>query len=915
MSYHSVMENQPVPVLREYVVKFEFPELNQVIREKDGAIYCERCHFVNCKKQGATVICNNKGVVIFRGVYKNNALNGVFTFYNEDGEILRSGTAQNGLVIQSSAPANQNPNSVQSDANALTSTYSGSNIVVITNSPVESSSQHKIKSNSQNGLKPAQPPIYQPKLEEKEPNQPPRVHHCPKLICTYSNPFSRFTKMEKRGNMICTIVLSLLLLVLDVWLLLHHMLGRDGFICCMFVVVIITYCSFSSLFLSEKDYIQPLIPLGIHLFIAGWIVYGYSLASLWKQSFAWFWVMVIASCILLCSALLIYYYKKRDNQSTAQHNIAVVLVGLGIAIGDIGITALFGIPLLFNGLISMTSIIVYGICLLYLRVKREEITLNTSLLYSFLFSILCQAMCMWIYGMEISIQVRIISIVSIASIVTIGILITPTLFLPYEKYKWLWVITILLVYLAYRLVVFYVLTGITYGDTSHIIISNCYMNYHYPWTQHRDVTSIEYADGCCAHAFFYSIPTLANLTRISFGNDVFGNVKRLQISSWNTLEAIHFGDRAFSHLKQLSIDEHSLNSKGLTMLNISSITSLESIKIQSYSLNYVRTLVLPTSAALQSIVIEDYSLLSLEHHNMNNHAILIWKRSLHSLDTLSSIPDEITHLYVAAHSCNEKNNMTTVRLRFPWLIELHIGADALNTISVLDIKSLSCLYALIVEEQSLLSLVSIVEGDIKQDMVIRIHSSSMPMITTKYVLRQFIIIIIIIIIMVVIIITCIILLFTRYIQNEEQLGNVTHFCQHLIIVHDSFNTNTFKTFSLSSFPILSTISIGKNAFQYVTSFTLRNLPNLAHLYINNCSFTSTCTGIPSRRPDSSIALIENCPSLQSIRMGIYVFSQFTEWKTNGVNYNTITFGKYSFYYAENAVFFGMCCHHDQLYKP
>ena len=145
----------------------------------------------------------------------------------------------------------------------------------------------------------------------------------------------------------------------------------------------------------------------------------------------------------------------------------------------------------------------------------------------------------------------------------------------------------------------------------------------------------------------------------------------------------------------------------------------------------------------------------------------------------------------------------------------------------------------------------------------------------------------------------------RTAQNEEQLQKITRFCRYLTIPDSSFNTNTFKIFSLSSLPILYTINIGKNAFQHVTSFSLRELPKLASLHIGNCSFTSTCAGIPSRRSGSSLMMIENCPYLWSIKMGSYVFSQYSEWKATGMNYQEITFGKYCFYYAENAVFSSM----------
>ena len=131
------------------------------------------------------------------------------------------------------------------------------------------------------------------------------------------------------------------------------------------------------------------------------------------------------------------------------------------------------------------------------------------------------------------------------------------------------------------------------------------MNYHFPWSQHRDATSIEYADGCCSNTFFYSIPVLANLSQITFGDDVFGHVKKLHLNSLNALEEIHFGDRAFGRLKQITVEKHTLNSPGFTMLNMSSITSLESVTIQSYSMNHVQTLLFPTSVSLQSIIIED----------------------------------------------------------------------------------------------------------------------------------------------------------------------------------------------------------------------------------------------------------------------------------------------------------------------
>ena len=737
MNNQSDAKNMSTPILWEFVVKHEVPEQNQVIREKEGVTYCESCQFVNGKKQGKTVIRSNNGKVVFRGMYQNNELNGNFSFYNEDGILLRSGTAQNNLAIKLDIPTNQNQNQnqndVQSNASDLSSTCSGSNIVVITSYPEKKSAPSNPINKTKTSLIPVQLPVCPVKEVKIESSQSPHSFQWPTWKPIHFNPISSFKKMDKLARMILMIVFSILLSIMDVWLSFHFMFDRDGFICCMIAVTIISCSSFSSLFFSEKPHIQLLIPFGIHCFIAGCIAYGYSLVILWKQSFVWFWITVIASCVMLCTVLIIYYYNKRDDQSPPQHLIIALLAGLGIAAFDIGIAALLGIPLTLNGLIGITSIVVYGMCILYLRSMREQVTLQMTLLCSFLLSTISQVVCIWVYGMETSLQVCVITVVSIVSIGTIGVLITPTLFLPYEKSKWIWVIPVLLVFLTYQLVVFYIMTGITYGYDNHLVISNCYMNYHFPWSQHRDTTSIEYADGCCSKSFFYSVPVLANLSQITFGNDVFGNVRKLHLKSLNALETIYFGDRAFAHLKQITVGEHSLNSPGLTVLNISSITSLESVAIQSYSLNYARIFSLPTSSTLKSIVIEDYSLLSLEHHNMNNRAILTWKRSLHSLSTLSSIPERISHLYVASHSCNEKNNNTILQLQFPWLKELHVGADALNNILTLDLKSLSDLSVFEVDEQSLLSLTSVLEGNVTQDISIRIHFSSMPMITAMYV--------------------------------------------------------------------------------------------------------------------------------------------------------------------------------------
>lgn len=135
------------------------------------------------------------------------------------------------------------------------------------------------------------------------------------------------------------------------------------------------------------------------------------------------------------------------------------------------------------------------------------------------------------------------------------------------------------------------------------------------------------------------------------------------------------------------------------------------------------------------------------------------------------------------------------------------------------------------------------------------------------------------------------------ITDLSQFQSLPRLVKTITVKDNTCNTASSTALSLIAFNGLTHITIGNNALKNIQQFTISTLPSLQAIQIGSCSLSTQCGGVPSVPSSIFNTYIINCPTLKTISIGDYSFSQYALFNLNDLPcLEEILIGKYAFYY-------------------
>ena len=117
---------------------------------------------------------------------------------------------------------------------------------------------------------------------------------------------------------------------------------------------------------------------------------------------------------------------------------------------------------------------------------------------------------------------------------------------------------------------------------------------------------------------------------------------------------------------------------------------------------------------------------------------------------------------------------------------------------------------------------------------------------------------------------------------------------------ENMNVLDFSSFGFNQ---LRSITIGNGCFQNVREFVLDGLEQLESVKIGERCFRISY----EEERDDGVCRISNCPNLRQLEIGNESFKDFNQFELSNVNsLQSIQFGDWCFYYADNCILRGEC---------
>ena len=143
------------------------------------------------------------------------------------------------------------------------------------------------------------------------------------------------------------------------------------------------------------------------------------------------------------------------------------------------------------------------------------------------------------------------------------------------------------------------------------------------------------------------------------------------------------------------------------------------------------------------------------------------------------------------------------------------------------------------------------------------------------------------------------------ITDLSQFQSLPRLVKTITVKDNTCNTASTSPLVLNGFSVLTHITIGRNSLKNIRWFTISSLPSLEVILIGSCSFSTICDGVPYVLITNSKLSIFDCPTLTTVFIGDYSFSQYSNFNLDNLpSLETMEIGKYSFYYITNFIIRG-----------